>query len=165
MSLISIDGLRMAFGGQDVLTGATADLPKGARAGIVGPNGGGKSTLLRLIAGLETPTGGAITRATDARIVYVAQEPEVDPVASVYGDALQVFAHLRELERELAEAAHDLSDASGDAVAAAHDRYDRLHHAFEPAAATPTRRTSPRPHRSRPARAVLEPARRRPLGR
>ena len=49
----------------------------------MGRNGAGKSTLLRLIAGLDQPTGGRITRARDARVVYVAQEPEVDRVASV----------------------------------------------------------------------------------
>ena len=81
MSLIALDSLTMAYGGQDVLTGVTAELPRGARVGVVGPNGGGKSTLLRLIAGLDQPIGGRILRARDLRIVYVAQEPEIDPVA------------------------------------------------------------------------------------
>ncbi len=131
MSLITIDALTMAFGGQDVLTGVTAELPKGARAGVVGPNGAGKSTLLRLLAGLDQPTGGRISRARDARVVYVAQEPEVDPVASVYGDALKVFAELREIERQLTEAARALSTAEGAGVERTRGEYDRLHHAFE----------------------------------
>lgn len=133
MSVITIEHLTMAFGGQNVLTGLSAELPHRARAGVVGPNGGGKSTLLRLIAGLEQPTGGRINRARDARVVYVAQEPVVDPVASVYGDALQVFSRVRELERQVAEAAGDLAGASGGGVEAAHARYDRLHHEFETA--------------------------------
>ena len=131
MSQITIAALRMAYGGQDVLRGVTAELPKGARVGVVGPNGGGKSTLLRLIAGLEQPAGGRITRARDARVVYVAQEPAVDAVASVYGDALQVFAPLRALEREVADAARALATAAGDAVKPARAAYDRLHHEFE----------------------------------
>ncbi len=131
MSLISIDSLTMAYGGHDVLTGVTVELPRGARVGVVGPNGAGKSTLLRLIAGLDEPTGGRIIRARDTRIVYVAQEPAVDPVGSVYGDALQVFANLRALEREVAEAAGRLAAACGHAVPAARAAYDRLHHEFE----------------------------------
>ncbi|MBI2760539.1 MAG: ABC-F family ATP-binding cassette domain-containing protein [Chloroflexi bacterium] len=128
---MTVENLKMAYGGQDVLTGASAELPKRARAGVVGPNGGGKSTLMRLIAGLDQPTGGRITRQRDARIVYVAQEPEVDPVASVYGDALHVFGELRALERQVTEAASALSSAAGAAVRSAHETYDRLHHEFE----------------------------------
>ncbi len=131
MSVISLDAVRMAYGGQDVLTGVTAELPKRARAGIVGPNGGGKSTLLRLIAGLDQPTGGRIALARDALAVYVAQEPHVDPVASVYGDALQVFTLLRELERRMTEAAALLSEATGAAAGHAQHEYGRLHHEFE----------------------------------
>ena len=131
MSDFTIDNLTMAFGGQDVLTGVTAAAPRRARIGIVGPNGAGKSTLLRLIAGLDQPTGGAITIARDSRVVYVAQEPEVDAVASVYGDALQVFTELRALERAVEEAGHRLAEARAGAVAAAHAEYDQLHYAFD----------------------------------
>src|SRR4051794_4431119 len=120
MSLVVVDSLRMSFGGQDVLTGASGEVPRRARVGVVGPNGGGKSTLLRLIAGLDEPTGGRVIVAREARLVYVAQEPYVDPVASVYGDALQVFSELRELERQVTEAAHDLANARQEVAAAAH---------------------------------------------
>jgi ATP-binding cassette, subfamily F, member 3 len=131
MSLITLDSVTMAYGGQDVLTGVTAEAPKRARIGVVGPNGGGKSTLLRLLAGLDQPTGGRINQARDNRVVYVAQEPQVDPVASVYGDALHVFSDLRDLERRMTEAAGALAGADGAEVAAARSLYDRLHHEFD----------------------------------
>jgi ATP-binding cassette subfamily F protein 3 len=131
MSLVTLDAVRMAYGGTDVLAGVTAELPHGARVGVVGANGAGKTTLLRLIARLEPPTAGRIVTARDARVVYVAQEPEVDPVASVWGDALQVFAPLRALERELAAAGRALAAAAPAEAEALRARYDRLHHEYE----------------------------------
>ena len=131
MSLILLRDVQMAFGGQDVLRGASGEAPRGARIGIVGPNGGGKSTLLHIIAGLQTPTGGSIQRARDARVIYVAQEPEVDPISSVYGDALNAFPGMRDTERRLADLAHDMAAADASIAIRARAEYEQLHHEFE----------------------------------
>jgi ATP-binding cassette subfamily F protein 3 len=121
----------MAFGGLDVLRGVTVDLPDGAHVGLVGPNGGGKSTLLRIIAGLETPVGGVVQRAQGDRLVYVAQEPLLVPGRSVFEEALSARAELLALEQELAEAADALAGASADQADAAHERYADLETRFE----------------------------------
>jgi ATPase subunit of ABC transporter with duplicated ATPase domains len=55
-------GLTKSFGGRLVLAGVDLDVPAGARLGVLGPNGGGKSTLLRILVGLEEPDGGEVIR-------------------------------------------------------------------------------------------------------
>jgi ATP-binding cassette subfamily F protein 3 len=131
VSTLTVRDLRMAFGGQDVLEGVTLDLPEGAHVGLVGPNGGGKSTLLRIIAGLETQTGGAVYRAQGDRLVYVAQEPLLVPGRSVFEEALSARAELLALEQDLAHAADALAAADPDEADAAHDRYAELETRFE----------------------------------
>ena len=54
--VLAARGLTKSFGGRAVLRGLDLDVAEGARIGVLGPNGGGKSTLLRILAGLETPT-------------------------------------------------------------------------------------------------------------
>jgi len=131
MSTLAVRDLRMAFGGQDVLQGVTVDLPEGAHVGLVGPNGGGKSTLLRIIAGLETPTGGAVNRARGDRLVYVAQEPLLVAGRSVFEEALSARSDLLALEQDLARAADQLAAAGPDEADATHDRYADLEIRFE----------------------------------
>ena len=58
--LLSARGLVKSFGGRRILDGLDLDVADGARIGVLGPNGGGKSTLLRILAGLETPDTGDV---------------------------------------------------------------------------------------------------------
>src|SRR5918999_659553 len=60
--LLSARGLNKSFGGRQVLDGLDLELADGMRVGVLGPNGGGKSTLLAILAGLEEPDDGTVTR-------------------------------------------------------------------------------------------------------
>jgi ATPase subunit of ABC transporter with duplicated ATPase domains len=60
--LLSARGLSKSFGGRLVLDGLDLELADGMRIGVLGPNGGGKSTLLAILAGLEDPDAGTVTR-------------------------------------------------------------------------------------------------------
>src|SRR5207245_1911306 len=67
-------------GPQVVLADVTVVVPTGARIGLVGPNGVGKSTLLRVLAGIEEPDAGAVRRSPpDLRVGYLPQEPDARP--------------------------------------------------------------------------------------
>jgi ATP-binding cassette subfamily F protein 3 len=131
VSTLTIRDVRMAYGGHDVLQGASAELPQGAHVGLIGPNGGGKSTLLRIIAGLESPTGGTVHRAQGDRLVYVAQEPLLAPGRSVFEDALSARAELLALEQELTAATEFLASAGAEDSDHAHHRYAELETRFE----------------------------------
>ena len=108
MSLIVADAVTQTFGAHDVLVNASLRLSDESRIGLVGPNGEGKTTLLRIIAGVLTPTSGRVQRKRGLRIGYLPQEtPDVEG-ATLYETMLGVFADLRRMESELHELAEGL---------------------------------------------------------
>jgi ATP-binding cassette subfamily F protein 3 len=72
--MLTLDGISLRLGGHFVLEGASASLPPKAHIGLVGRNGAGKSSLLKLIAGLYEADGGSIEAPSGTRIGYLAQE-------------------------------------------------------------------------------------------
>jgi ATP-binding cassette subfamily F protein 3 len=72
--MLTIDGITLRLGGHVILDHACAALPPKARVGLVGRNGSGKSSLLKLIAGIYEPDDGSIEMPSGMRIGYVAQE-------------------------------------------------------------------------------------------
>jgi ATP-binding cassette subfamily F protein 3 len=77
MLLVNFSKVSKDFGGNIVFRDIDLEIMEGERIGLVGENGGGKSTLFRLLAGIETPTGGIISRRRNLTIGYLSQE--VDP--------------------------------------------------------------------------------------
>ncbi|PIV25939.1 MAG: ABC transporter ATP-binding protein, partial [Anaerolineae bacterium CG03_land_8_20_14_0_80_58_20] len=71
MSLITATSLSKSFGAEDIFRGVTFSVPKGARLAIVGPNGCGKTTLLRILVGEDEASSGTVARARSARIGYL----------------------------------------------------------------------------------------------
>lgn len=74
MALLSVEELQLQYGNKVLFDGATLAIEKGDRLGIVGPNGTGKSTLLKILSGEVEPDGGRITFGRDIRVGYLAQE-------------------------------------------------------------------------------------------
>src|SRR6185312_15999719 len=73
------------YGSRSVLRNITLGVLAGERIGVVGENGGGKSTLLRLIAGVEQPDAGALTRTGDVGVALLGQQDELDGDATIRG--------------------------------------------------------------------------------
>ena len=72
--------LRKVLGnGKEVLKGVTLAFLPGAKIGVIGPNGASKSTLLRIMAGVDQDFGGEAWAAEGARVGFLSQEPELDP--------------------------------------------------------------------------------------
>lgn len=84
MALIVLSDARLAFGHVDLLAGCSMSLDSGQRIGLIGRNGTGKSSLLKIIAGLERLDDGTLQLQRALRIAYVAQEPILDPDESVF---------------------------------------------------------------------------------
>jgi ATP-binding cassette subfamily F protein 3 len=130
--LIQAANVTYAYGGNDVLTGATFEIRQGDRLALIGANGSGKSTLFRLMAGELPPQGGALTWARGTRVGFLTQEPRFDPGQTVHeaialaaGDPAALEARARELERQMGEAADDDElTAIMDAYAAVLERLD-----------------------------------------
>ena len=77
--LIELEDVTCEVGGRELFTGLNCVITAGTRVGLVGPNGSGKTSLLRLLLGESTPAAGQIRRADRLRIVYFDQRRELDP--------------------------------------------------------------------------------------
>ena len=132
MSVLTTKKLGQSYGDFDVFGGISVSIPNDGKIGLVGPNGIGKTTLLRLLAGLDVPSSGTVNVARDTRSGYQRQEA-MDAFAgrenTVYGEMLSVFgdvltreAHLRELEERM---------AGGDSSDALLATYSEAQHEFE----------------------------------
>jgi ATP-binding cassette subfamily F protein 3 len=102
------------------------------RTGLVGANGTGKSTLMKILAGLETLDYGAITPARGISAGYLPQDGLRLAGRSVFAECLSVFAGLRALEQEMEELTRRMSELPHDSAdyAQVADRYHRLEHEF-----------------------------------
>jgi ATP-binding cassette subfamily F protein 3 len=113
MALLSLRGAAKSFGSRLILDGLDFDVEPDARVGVIGPNGGGKSTMLRILAGLETADAGELTQRRGLVVAFVPQQPEGDE-----RDALETAraarADLLDLERELAGVEAQLGDSGSD---------------------------------------------------
>ena len=132
MSILTASGLAQRLGATDVFTCINAGIPHAARIGLVGPNGVGKTTLLRLLAGLDQPIRGSVHRAQGIRVGYLRQEA-VEAFAgrthTVFDEMLTAFAPLLAQAAELA--AMEARMADGACCAAALDAYGNMQEAFE----------------------------------
>jgi ATP-binding cassette subfamily F protein 3 len=72
--MLNLNGITVRLGGRTILDGASAALPPGSRVGLIGRNGAGKSTMVRVIAGQLEPDSGSADMPRGARIGYIAQE-------------------------------------------------------------------------------------------
>src|SRR5438067_13634443 len=115
MSLVSIQGIEVAFGAEDVLKGAGGDIEAGDRIGLVGRNGAGKTTLLHVLTGELRPNAGKRHVASWTAIGMVEQIPRQSASElTVYEEALTAFEEVIWLERALEEEAHRLGADSDD---------------------------------------------------
>lgn len=110
MSLYSITGAQLAFGHVALLDHADFSLEAGERVGLIGRNGAGKSSLLKIVAGLAKPDDGLVTRQQELVTVYVPQEPEFEPGVTVFDAVASGLTHTRELLDEYDTIVHRLAE-------------------------------------------------------
>jgi len=113
MTVLSIIGLKKSHGAHEVLAGIDLAIARGDKVGCVGRNGCGKTTLLRLIEGDETPDGGTIQVERGARIGHVEQRPVFAPGLTVRAFVEQGLEETRLVEQELERVSHDMATAAG----------------------------------------------------
>ncbi len=82
MTALTARDLRKSFGPQRILDGAAIAIDQGEKVGLIGRNGAGKSTIAKILAGLEPADGGTIAVRRGLSVVYLAQEPSLPPEAS-----------------------------------------------------------------------------------
>ena len=97
MALLTLADAHLAFGHVPLLDGASFALEAGERVALIGRNGAGKSSLLKILAGLERPDDGALQVQGGLRRVYVAQEPSFAPGSTVFHAVADGVAEARAL--------------------------------------------------------------------
>src|ERR1700759_732700 len=113
MALLAARGISKSFGSRQILSGLDFDVEAGARLGVIGPNGGGKSTLLRILAGEETADAGEMTQRRGLVVAYLPQQLEGDE-RDALGTPRSSRPDLDELERELETVELGLGESGGD---------------------------------------------------
>jgi len=101
MPLLSAVNLSKSFGPVDVFPPTSFSIPHRARIGLVGPNGVGKTTLLRILIGAEEASSGSVHRARGIQIGYLPQEAILESSRTVWAECLTVFEMLLHLQHDL----------------------------------------------------------------
>ena len=99
--MISIEGLTVEFGGNPLFDNITYVVNKRDRIALVGKNGAGKTTMLKIIAGLQAPTSGSVNRPRDLSIGYLPQQMQLSDTRTVMQEAEQAFAHIFEMQQRV----------------------------------------------------------------
>ncbi len=99
--MLSVDGLTVEFGGTTLFKDVSFVINPKDRIALMGKNGAGKSTLLKILAGVRQPTSGRVSAPKDCTVCYLPQHMMTEDVRTVFEEASQAFAHLREMEAEI----------------------------------------------------------------
>jgi ATP-binding cassette subfamily F protein uup len=118
MPYITLDNASLAYGHHALLDHASFQLDAGERVGLIGRNGAGKSSLLKVIAGTSKLDDGTVWRDPGARVVYVPQEPELDATHTVFEAVSEGLGNLQQTIVDYHQVTHDMGmpDADIDAL-------------------------------------------------
>ncbi len=115
----------------EVLKDVNWEVKPGDRIGLVGVNGAGKSTQLKIISGEIEPTSGEIIRPASLHIAYLNQEFEVDPSHTVREEFWTVFKEANQVQQDLAQVQRDMESANPEQLDRLINKLDRLQRQFE----------------------------------
>ncbi len=130
MSLITTAGLTKSYGSVDIFSGLNLTIPPKSRIALVGENGIGKTTLLNLLAGIESPSEGKIQQANQLRIGYLPQKSSLASEKSVWEETLTALEELISMEGELQRLEEKMGKPGGSSGEML-SRYGSLQEKFE----------------------------------
>ncbi|TDP58275.1 ABC-F family ATP-binding cassette domain-containing protein [Flavobacterium dankookense] len=106
--MLNIHNLSVSFGGEYLFEEVTFRMGSGDRVGLVGKNGAGKSTMLKILAGDFKPDSGQIATEKEVRIGFLRQDIDFEQGRTVLEEAYQAFTDIQEVERKLEQINHQL---------------------------------------------------------
>ena len=124
MPYITLDKAALAYGHVALLDHVDFQLDEGERVGLIGRNGGGKSSMLKVLAGQVALDDGLVWRAPGVRICYVSQEPTLNADATVFDEVARGLGELQQIITEYHRLSHQLAEPDAD--------YDSLLEAMQP---------------------------------
>jgi len=129
MSLITAKNLSKSFGAEDIFEGVSLSIPRGARIALVGANGVGKTTLLRILMELDFPNSGTVQHAKELTIGYLPQEATLSTRGTLWDTCLDVFSDILKMQADLEDCMEAMSNPEQAEEAVA--RYGHLEQTFE----------------------------------
>lgn len=128
--LFRFSDIDKSYAAYDVLRGVSFQINPGEKAGLVGRNGAGKTTIFRLLTGVESPDSGEVIRASNLKLGLLEQHVHFAPGETVHDFAMSAFKELIEMEAEMRSLELKMADA-GDDLDEVLERYSEVQHNFE----------------------------------
>ncbi len=129
MPLLTVTGLGKSFGAEDLFSDISFSIPHRARIALVGPNGIGKTTLLRILLKMDEPSAGSMHFARNIRIGYLPQEAVFDSDNHLWEECMLVFEDLVARQAELTELEKSISESGNDPEQL--EKYGKLQQQFD----------------------------------
>jgi len=131
MAIVTLSDIHVSFGPEAVLDKLNLQLHPGEKVGMVGANGSGKSTILKLIIGQIEPDMGKVVRQKTLRIGYLAQETTFSGDRTIMEEMHAGVKHLLKIQQEIQAVSREMENLSGPELKAMMKKYDRLCRDFE----------------------------------
>lgn len=129
--ILNCYNISKSFGANEILSNASFHIEEREKVALIGPNGCGKSTFLKIIMGEMNADEGEITLSKDATIGYLAQHQDLNDDCSIYDELLQAKAEILEMEIKIRKLEKDMKNLEGGALESALASYSRFTHEFE----------------------------------
>jgi ATP-binding cassette subfamily F protein 3 len=130
-TILSVQQLGKRYGSEQIFSGISFQIAEREHVALVGVNGAGKSTVLRIIAGIEEPSEGIVVRADGARVTYLPQEARFESGRTVLEEAREAFAPVLEAAERMHELELRMGIVDGDSLDALLEEYALLQQRFE----------------------------------
>ncbi|BAZ44256.1 ABC transporter-related protein [Chondrocystis sp. NIES-4102] len=129
--MLRLEHISKIYATGEVLKDVTWEVKSGERVGLVGVNGAGKSTQLRIINGEIEATSGEIIRPANLKIAYLTQEFEVEPTRTVYEEFWTVFTEANLIQQQMGQIQQSMETAQPEELERLIDKLDKLQRKFE----------------------------------
>lgn len=133
MIILQANKIERSFAGEVLFDNINLQVDERDRIALVGKNGAGKSTILKILVGEEEPTSGEINKKKDISLSYLAQDSRFESENTIYDEMLHVFNNLRRTERQLRQMELEMGEKSGEDLDKLMSDYDRLSENFRQA--------------------------------
>ena len=131
MSLLGASQLNLHYADIEIFSDVTLQVNEKAHIGIVGPNGSGKTSLIKVLLGLQDFDGGDIFKSDSLRVGYVPQTALQSGIGTLSDQISKAFEHLIQLEKDMETSAFDIQDSEGSARVQAEKRYSDFLEKYE----------------------------------
>jgi ATP-binding cassette subfamily F protein 3 len=130
-TILSVQNLGKRFGSEQIFSGISFQVAEREHVALVGVNGAGKSTVLRIIAGIEEQSEGIVVKSDGARVTYLPQEARFDSDRTLLEEAQEAFAPVMAAADRMRELEHLMGVVDGDEFDALIEEYAHLQQRFE----------------------------------